>query len=357
MIVRFTRHLPRQIATLGRLIAVVLPDVNAQLRRWRAGLVHCKQRELARQAELSMRHKRFHCQGGSVFALNAGRYRRNVLRLIVALQTISDYLDNLCDRAGCRDARAFRTLHQAMTCAVNPEQEIPDFYADYPLSDDGGYLRTLVEECRSIVALLPSYSLVQPEVTRLADLYSDLQVFKHTEPELRVPLLSEWFARYRPLYPDLYWWEFAAATGSTLGMFALFAAAAKPQLENSEIQKILKAYFPWTCGLHILLDYYIDQEEDRLGGDLNFIFYYPDADTQRKRLLFFMQRALSETASLPRPWFHRMVVKGLPALYLSDPKVHTQGLDPLADDLLREAGPGARALHVTCRVLRRMKQI
>ncbi|MFZ5899828.1 tetraprenyl-beta-curcumene synthase family protein [Desulforudis sp. 1088] len=357
MTVRFTGHLPRQITTLGRLIAVVLPDVNGQLRRWRTVLVHCKERELAKQAELSMRHKRFHCQGGSVFALNAGRYRRGVLRLIVALQTISDYLDNLCDRAGCLDARAFRTLHRAMTCAVNPEQEIPDFYADYPLSDDGGYLRALVEECRAIVALLPSYSLVQPEVTRLAGLYSDLQVFKHTEPELRVPLLSEWFARHRPLYPDLYWWEFAAATGSTLAMFALFAAAADPRLEDSEIEKILKAYFPWICGLHILLDYYIDQEEDRLGGDLNFVSYYPDPETRQKRLLFFMQRALAETASLPRPWFHRMVVKGLPALYLSDPKVHAQGLNPVAGDLLRAAGPGARILHDTCRALRRLKQI
>lgn len=37
-------------------------------------------------------------------------------------------------------------------------------------------------------------------------------------------------------------------------------------------EKIKAGYFPYIQGLHILLDYLIDQEEDKAGGDLNFCF-------------------------------------------------------------------------------------
>ena len=33
-----------------------------------------------------------------------------------------------------------------------------------------------------------------------------------------------------------------------------------------------------------MLDYLIDQDEDRLGGDLNFCNYYEDADTMLNRI-------------------------------------------------------------------------
>ena len=58
-------------------------------------------------------------------------------------------------------------------------------------------------------------------------------------------------------------WEFAAATGSTLGMFMLTAAAYQENLNTEEITTLKEAYFPWISCLHIQLDYFIDQAEDR----------------------------------------------------------------------------------------------
>jgi tetraprenyl-beta-curcumene synthase len=46
---------------------------------------------------------------------------------VVALQTISDYLDNLCDRRGSPTGR-FRQLHLAMTDALDPAGETHDYY-------------------------------------------------------------------------------------------------------------------------------------------------------------------------------------------------------------------------------------
>jgi len=348
---------PSRLATVGRILYGLLPEVNRQLARWRARLTYCPEKELARQAGLSIRNKRFHCQGGAVYALYYGAMRRDLVRLIVALQTISDYLDNLCDRTGFQDQDAFRLLHRAMLCAVDPEEPLGDFYAHYPLRDDGGYLQALVRECRAVLRRLPSYQAAKDEVRYLVGLYSDLQVYKHIEVDRRVPLLTRWFDAHRVRYPDLYWWEFAAATGSTLGMFALFAAAARPGLTRREAAAITRAYFPWIAGLHILLDYFIDQNEDRAGGDLNFVSYYPSPAAAEARMLLFLRRALASASSLPRSGFHQMVVRGLPALYLSDPKVRSQGLQPTAAALLREAGAGSRALYRLCCALRRLKVI
>ncbi len=350
-------HFPSRLLLVGKFVTRVFPAVETELDYWRAKAATGTHRELVRQAHASIRHKRFHAQGGSVYALAYGRFNRDLVRLIVALQTISDYLDNLCDRAGCLDQEAFRRLHESMLVAVDPKRESADFYDHYPYHADGGYLDALVEQCRRILQTLPSYDTVKADVVRLVGLYSDLQVFKHTHLSDREPLLTAWFERYRPSHPGLYWWEFAAATGSTLGMFALFAAASRPQLTDAEVEQLSKAYFPWVCGLHILLDYFIDQEEDRMGGDLNFISYYRDVRHCRDRLLLFVRRSLESVSALPRPHFHRTVVKGLLALYLSDPKVNRQKLGWVARDLINASGYDTRILYSFCRLLRRARII
>lgn len=349
--------LPVRLALVGRLVTRVFPAVEQELDRWRAKLSDCRQRELAGQAYASIRHKRFHAQGGSVYALAYGGFNRDLVRLIVALQTISDYLDNLCDRAGCLEQQAFRQLHQSMTVAVDPARETEDFYGLYPYQADGGYLEALVDQCRSVLKTLPAYHPAQEDVSRLVGLYSDLQVYKHTYLKDREPLLVNWFHERQSDYPDLHWWEFAAATGSTLAMFALFAAASRSNTTETDVLRIREVYFPWVCGLHILLDYLIDQEEDRQGGDLNFVSYYRDAEECRDRLKLFVRRALEGVSTLPHPAFHRTVVKGLLALYLSDPKVKKQGLQWLARDLIRTAGRDTLLLYQMCRMLRRLRAI
>ncbi|NPV29489.1 MAG: tetraprenyl-beta-curcumene synthase family protein [Firmicutes bacterium] len=346
----------RSLALVIRFAACVFPEVDRELARWRRLLEEAGDPELRRQGLASIAKKRFHAQGGSVYALYGAAARR-LIPFFVAFQTISDYLDNLCDRAGCFDAAAFRQLHTAYTGALDPAGGPGDYYRLYPHRDDGGYLAALVAECREALRRLPSYGAVREEALRLARLYSDLQTFKHTCLERREGLLREWFAAHAASYPDLDWWEFAAASGSTLGIFALCAAAARPGLTAAEARAIAAGYFPWICGLHILLDYLIDQAEDRAGGDLNFVFYYPDAAACRERLAFFFRRALEEAARLPDPLFHLTVVRGLPAFYLSDPKVAAQELDEDARFLLELGGKEALWMHRACRFLRRLGRI
>ncbi|WP_052487880.1 tetraprenyl-beta-curcumene synthase family protein [Gordoniibacillus kamchatkensis] len=309
---------------MSRVYKYVLPEVRSQLQGWREKAGQIPDPELRRQALASIASKQFHCEGGAVYAAANLPQRHILIPLIVAFQTISDYLDNLCDRSTSLDPEDFRRLHQSMLDAVNPEASLNDYYEFRSEREDGDYLPELVKTCQSCILLLPSYERVKAPVERLVTLYCELQVYKHIRHDLRESELAAWWNRHAAAYPQLQWNEFAAATGSTLGVFMLFLAATDPNLTDRTVANIVAAYFPYVCGLHILLDYLIDQEEDHAGGDLNFCSYYCDLEQTVQRIAGIVQEARRKILLLEHAPFHRMIIEGLLALYLSDPKVRSQ---------------------------------
>lgn len=328
-----------------------LPRVQKLMKQWQRKARAIPDQTLRQQALDSLAGKAFHCQGGAVFAaypLNA-----NLLRFIVAYQTMCDYLDNLCDRAGSTDGQAFRQLHRALLDALDPARSPVDYYKYYPFKNDGGYLKALVEECRRSLEQAVAYQEVQSQLIKLAEWYSSLQTAKHIHLEQREQVLCNWAKRQMADYPDLYWQEFAAATGSTLAIFALLRQAFMDNNQQRTYQLIYDAYFPWICSLHILLDYLIDQEEDRQGGDLNFVFYYDGSETVIERFTWLLSSCYQEIAGLPEYQFHRLVVDGLLAMYLSDSKVQLQGYEQLRRYLLNNGSTTAwRTYHLCCSVRR-----
>jgi tetraprenyl-beta-curcumene synthase len=336
-------HVPRNpLHLMLRVYRYVLPEVRDQLRFWRQKADEMPDPELRKQAIASMTSKQFHCQGGAVYAVARLQMRHVLIPLIVAFQTISDYLDNLCDRSTSMDAEDFRMLHQSMLDAVDPAEPLHDYYAFRMEKEDGGYLNELVKTCQASIRMLPSYALVADYVRELVGLYCDLQVYKHIRHELREDALLSWWKQYESRYPSISWNEFAAATGSTLGVFMFFMAASEPQLKLKTVDAIRAAYFPYICALHILLDYLIDQEEDKLGGDLNFCSYYDGLDQTVERIAVIVLEARAKADCLEHPSFHRMIIEGLLALYLSDPKVSKQRQVKQISRLLMKGSPLTR---------------
>ncbi|MDR3562154.1 MAG: tetraprenyl-beta-curcumene synthase family protein [Negativicutes bacterium] len=341
------------LGLITKFVRHVFPLVDAELAAWQkyaAG--HCDP-VLAEQALASIRDKKFHCQGGAIYSLYPGVDTPAFVRLVVALQTISDYLDNLCDRAGVADENAFRQLHLAMSDALDPDAPLHDYYRFYPCQSDGGYLAALVTACREELNRLPAYDVVKPLVLQLARLYSELQTYKHLATDIREEKMRTWGEAELIHYPELTVWEFAAATGSTLGMFMLCALAAEPTLSATTARRTFAAYFPWISGLHILLDYFIDRMEDKCHGDLNFVAYYQDENETLERLTHFWQQALYNARELPNPLFAETVVQGLLAMYLSDPKTFAAPERMIKTTLLAEAGSYTRLVYALCRLLRR----
>lgn len=316
----------------------VRPQVHRQLGRWEQHARTIPNPELRSQALDSLIHKRFHCEGGGVFGGPSRDPRGAILPFLIPYQTLCDYLDTVTDRGPSQDPTNLRMLHQSLVDAVVPTQPVDNYYRWHPHQDDGAYIAQLVGACHQALSVFPGYAVVQPFMVRLVALYVDLQVFKHGPTPERVPRLTDWFhARQDPAW-NLYWWEFAAATGSTLGLFALLTVALEPSPSRLEVEAVNHLYFPWMGALHILLDYFIDQAEDARGGDLNFVGYYASADQATNRLRWIYREVMQRSSLLPDRGFHRYVARGLLGFYLADRKVRQSSLSIPACQLLAVGG-------------------
>lgn len=340
------------LSLLSEYVRNVFPLVENELNVWRIRALACPDNMLSKQALLSIENKRFHAQGGSVFALYPGADTISMIKLIVAYQTISDYLDNLCDRTRVEDETAFLYLHISMTDALDCTENTHDYYRYYPYKDDGRYLKRLVHECKLQVSKIPSFHLVKEHIAKLVELYCHLQAYKHLSLDERERKLFQWTNLHIHNYSGIMPWEFCAAAGSTLGIFMLLSAAWNPFITSEEIENIMDAYFPWVCGLHILLDYFIDYNEDMLNKDLNFVQYYNDSNTVLNRMEIFIRESAARVSSLRYPLFHTTIVQGLLAMYLSDPKAYSKNLKRITPSLISSSGIKPKLMHWVCRALR-----
>ncbi|MBD1849261.1 tetraprenyl-beta-curcumene synthase family protein [Leptolyngbya sp. FACHB-711] len=302
----------------------VIPTVRSELKGWRRRAEEIPNPELRWQALASLAAKQFHCEGGSIYGLLAKRHWQEAIRFIVAYQTISDYLDNLCDRSTSLDPADFSALHESIANALTPGAKGKNYYRFRDEQNDGGYLQALVKTCQDVLRQIPNYGTIAPAVHELASYYCNLQVHKHVRIEERVPRLQMWFSAYQKQLPELRWYEFSACAGSTLGIFCLVAYGLDQELSNELTNRVKNSYFPWVQGFHILLDYLIDQEEDRVNGDLNFCFYYRNHEDMLERFKHFMQNAAESVSQLPHTGFHQLINQALLGVYLSDKKVRRQ---------------------------------
>lgn len=334
----------------------VRPATHACLRQWKERAQKIPDPELRHQALSSIETKTFHCEGGALYGLLACEHYKEAIQFIVAYQTISDYLDNLCDRSTSQDPQDFRALHESMQQALMPDVPLHAAYYRFRMEqDDGGYLIALVQTCRNVLERLPNYSLGEKAIRELANLYIDLQVHKHVQKDERLPRLKTWFAEHEKNLPLMTWFEFAACAGSTLGIFCIVSQLFQSKTTAGLASGIKHAYFPWVQGLHILLDYLIDQEEDRAGADLNFCSYYEDPEQLTYRLGHFYHQAQKSVATLPYASFHQLINRGLLSIYIADHKVGRQkDVRTISKKLLRLGGIEAFFFYLHCWIYRRL---
>lgn len=341
----------------ARITCSVIPRVHRCLDFWIERARTIPDDELRRQALASIEKKTFHCEGGGIYSVLAGACRDDAIRFIVAYQTISDYLDNLCDRSTSLDPTDFACLHTSMEDALMPGAPVRDYYRCRKEQKDGGYLADLVKTCQEVLAKVPAYGNIRPHLMELESYYADLQIHKHVRVEERTGRLQQWFEENRNGLPDLRWYEFSASSGSTLGIFALVASSFHSTFSAAAAESMKRAYFPWVQGLHILMDYLVDQEEDFIGGDLNFCSYYESDAVLVTRLARFLEESDKAVSCLSHAGFHRAVCHGLVGLYLADRKVSGQArVRRLAKEMINEGGGTVLFFFLFCWIYRRMKR-
>ena len=327
---------PRGWLATARFVTVIIPRAGRELAAIRVRAERIPDRALREQALASIDGKAYHVQGGCILAtFMRGEAMQRYIAIVAAVETIYDYLDNLCDRLPGVPQAAYATLHESLIDALDDRRTPADYYRDGPAGDDGGYLRSLVDAARAGLRALPNYAAVRDRLVEVARYYAELQVLKHGPAGAREGACDAWYARNRERFPGLSWWEFAAACGSSLPVFALIELASREQLDARDVDATLGAYFPGVSAVHILLDYFIDQAEDREHGELNFVACYASRADAVRGLRRLVTSTLARVHTLARAAHHRFVVEAMCVFYLTHPKVFEQRLDAESAALLR----------------------
>jgi tetraprenyl-beta-curcumene synthase len=322
---------------LRRFLVHVVPLARREISR----LEHLAERipdaELRAQAINSLTAKAYHIAGAGILAtFLPSAAREHYVEIVAPLEAIYDFLDSLCDRHPETTPAAFRQLHLALHDALDPDGAMQEYYLYGPAGDDGDYLATLVRRVRRALVRLGDYELLVPYFREATALYSEAQTFKHLPPGQREQACINWHASKAGRYGDLSWWEFGAAAGSQFHVYAALYAAFCSEFDR--IKDTYDAYFPSLAALHVLLDSFIDQAEDRTHGELNWFDCYANDETFLQRARLLARRARAAFRRLPMPHAHTFTLRIMSLFYLTHPKIEQQNIERDALSLLRALG-------------------
>lgn len=318
---------------LRRFLVGVVPLARAALRRLESLAERVPDHELRAQAQFGLRAKAYHVAGACILAtLLPPGAREHYVEIVAPLEAIYDFLDGLCDRHPLTTPQAFRHLHLALSDALDPAGSLHDYYQFGPPGDDGDYLISLVRRVRRALSRLADYEYLLPYFAEAARLYTDTQTFKHLPQAVRKDEFVQWHARERGRIADLQWWELGAAAGSQFQVYGPLYAAFCSDFDH--VDATYNAYFPSFSALHVLLDSFIDQQEDREHGELNWIDCYSSFDAFRERAGQLAARACTGFAALNMPRAHTFALRIMTLFYLTHPKVYAQSLGQEAIALL-----------------------
>ncbi|HYM46810.1 MAG TPA: DUF2600 family protein [Solirubrobacteraceae bacterium] len=296
----------------------VFPNVHREVRSRYTEANRIPDPALRRLALSAHRDKRGNLEGAAAFASFVRPASRNAaVRAVVAYQMIFDYLDTLSEQPNAAPIANGRQLNTALLAAIAPGEPHVDYYA-YQDNDDGGYLTGLIEACREALIAMPSFAAITEPVWRTTERVVVYQSLNHGDGCGRHDSFDRWARREARAHAELRWWEAGAAAASTLGVFALIAAAGNPKLDGDVADAIEQAYFPWTGALASLLDSLADQREDAASGMRGLIDYYASPEETAVRMRAIAIEAMRRARALPEGPSHALILAAMTSFYLCD---------------------------------------
>lgn len=339
------------VAGAGRQLTAGLGAVRDEVRGWRSRAERIPDPVLRADA-LAAAEKRYYVDGAALFWILPTRRNRELLALLVAYQTIANYLDCASERGAAHRGGVGGSLMLALVDAVDVDGPVRDYYADHPWSDDGGYLAALVRRCRAACATLPRYAQARPLLLEQARQGRALELCHDPDAARRDDALRGLIAEGRPSHREAAWFEVVGSATSLLGVVALLAVAADPGSSEADLRAAAAAYIPWVGAVSLMLDSYIDQAHDAATGSWSAIGYYPGADVAQARVASLIVRALDEVATLRNGERHVVVVSCMLAMYLTSDDARAPGLASGTRALRDAGGPLSRGLMPVLRAWR-----
>lgn len=327
-----------------------LPAVGRELDAWRAHASQIAECEIRCDALSALDRKRGHAAGAALFAILPRRRDPNLLCLLVAYETIWDYLDTTSERAP--QQRNGRALHRALLDAIDPFRRCADYFL-YHRWDDGGYLASLVASARGCCLALPAHQQARPTLIEEARRAQVLALNHEPDGARREHALREWAASDAPAAPALLWHELSGAASASLAMHALLALAAQPRrCRQPEIMRVRDAYNPWISATTTMLDSFVDQLDDAANGDHSYIAHYPTHEIAVTRMRWLICQSITRAQALGDGERHVLLVSAMAAMYLSKDSTRNHQLHRASRSLVRAGGPLTRLLLPLLRLWR-----
>jgi tetraprenyl-beta-curcumene synthase len=297
----------------------VAPLVRVHIAHWEKRAQAVADPSLKALATAKLGQERFNVEVAATFATLAPRASRAyVVEAIVAAQIAYDYLDVLGE---------------------HPPNELHT-------TDDGGYLRELVDTVAQTLELLPATTTIAGVMQRVLHRCGEAQALIHTAVHDGDTELQRWATREaargvtgwnqamdsldgpEPGCPEhgwpglgrprLGWPEYlAGASAGVLALHALIAAAADPRTTLTDAEAIDAAYM--YIGALTMLDSLNDREQDLAMGELGYIRHYRDHEQMAEQLTAVAREAALEARALPHGVHHTMTLLGIVAYYRSVP--------------------------------------
>jgi tetraprenyl-beta-curcumene synthase len=347
---------PRQVwallAAASRQLLWGLRGASLELDAWRTRAAAIPTAEIRDDALKSLETKRGHADGAALFWTLPHRRDPALLRLLVRYQVIWDFLDCLNERAAERGTRNGRQLHLALVEALDPGAPISDYYRYHPWSEDGGYLRALVDSCRSSCAALPSYGRVRDLVLREARRAQVLALNHDTDPACRDEALRDWAVSEFPRVHALSWFELSSAASASLTILAFLTLASQPVCSDAEIERTCAAYCPWISSAATMLDSFVDQAEDERNGDHRYVAHYGSRAAAKERVDRLVMRSAIEARRLHRGHRHAVITACMVAMYLSKDSARSAEMRASTASFIRAGGSLTRLLLPVLRMWR-----
>lgn len=328
------------VGTASRYWLDVFPLISCEVREWHSRAWQIPDPLLRRLAVSTQRSERGNLEGAAAFAVLAPRaHRRAVVRAAVAFQALYDYIDTLAELPCADPAANGRQLHLALLAALDLDRAHTDYYRHCPGRRDNDYMRGMIETCRQALSELPSFAATAAPALCAVGRMVDYQTHNHFTDDGHGPrALACWAQEITPAETDLAWWETAAGAASSLIVFALFTAAAKPSLDEEETLTMERAYFPWIGALHVLLDSLVDHRADLANGHHSLVSHYPSPQAAAARLSTISLRAVRAAEAIPQGIGHMLILGAMASFYLSLPCVSDSPRVPAAQQVLQTLG-------------------
>jgi tetraprenyl-beta-curcumene synthase len=331
----------------------VFPQVGHELDHWRERARQIPDPVLRHLALLTQSSERGNLEGAAAFAVLAPRaHRARVVRAAVAFQVTYDYIDTLAEQPSRDPAANGHQLHLALLTALDPTIEHADYYKHHSGHQDNGYIKTLVDTCRSAFGALPSYASVAEGALQAARRMVTYQSLNHGPDGAPQSGLALWACGETPNGTGLRWWETAAGAASSLGVFALIAAAGRPLVSPAETLALERAYFPWVGALHVLLDSLIDRGADLESGHHSLVDHYSSVEETAIRLSAIATHAVHATEMLSDGIQHAMILAAMTSFYLSTPSAASTQCRPVRRQVLEAMGSLATPTMLVLRTRR-----